>query len=1185
MRVLIIQLCLVCLIAAIGNAQSVRPYSPAKLASTDEITFLDISPDLYADGATIVLPTPAGKEIEVTLSAHTALPARLQEKYPSIRGYRGLASDGSSVIVSSSNSGMRVYVYATGRESWAIEPIGNGQARMGLSSVLAVDGSARPAPALGCGTVADTGLGELLTKSSLQSRGGAQEKVMKRKYILALATTGEFGRRYGGTKASVMETLNEAVSILNAITLTEVGAEFELHPFNDTLIFTNPAVDPYTNADEGGALLGQNPTVINNRIPLAEYDIGHVFTNRCVDVGGVVSGRACNASGKARGVTCHYSNLRTIVEDVMAHEVAHQFAVGHSWNNCPGNDGQRAGGTAFEPGSGSTIMSYQGACGPDNNVRRVGGSDYYHVASLDQFISFTTTGTGANCADFEEVENDFPEIDWPYTSGFSIPRSTPFILSAEATDPNGDALLYNWEQYNLGPATDLCEPEGDAPIFRSVPPAANRNVRFFPDQNVVRTLSVDCEQLLPDYGRGLSFRMTVRDGRPEGGGTVWEQVDFGVAEEAGPFRVTSQASRAVTLAAGTFVNVTWDVANTDVAPVNCAAVNILLSMDDGLTFPFVLAEATNNDGEEGVTLPAISSDQARIKIEAADNIFYALSDSRFNIVEPTEPGFTFVASESTAFLCLPELAEVDLFTSSLLEYDSTVTVRIVSDIPEGIVATLDTARLTPGEAALLTVDFSDWNQTDSVTVTVEATGPDVDTARRTILFDVVGTDFSDLELISPAPGEVGVSGSPTFTFEPTSRATDFLLEVSDDPNFGLSAFQIFDPDPNGEQLGSLLEPNTVYFWRVVPSNRCVVDYSVPINAFATFAASCETFGQDEPINIPPRVRVVTEAEIEVASSGPVSDLNVPLVDVFYQDIRDTRIELESPSGTVVTLLENRCGGIGRLITGFDDESPLEFSCTPIPTDGQIRQPREPLSTFNGEDIQGIWKLKVEVTDPSNDGGDFRAFAVEFCADIVSAKPNLELNTVTVPTGKFQFLDRSFLSARDEDNASSELEYIIVSAPMHGRIELDGDTLGVGDRFFQSQTSSGRVIYVDERGEEGVDSMRIVLTDNSGNLIATPRVDFDIADTYTVGIAEAPVLNVNLKVAPNPSSAFTSVRWSRPITDGTLSLIDAQGRNLRQYRLDAGQTDQTVDISSLPLGVYMLALRGQNVSQTSRLLKQ
>jgi hypothetical protein len=53
--------------------------------------------------------------------------------------------------------------------------------------------------------------------------------------------------------------------------------------------------------------------------------------------------------------------------------------------------------------------------------------------------------------------------------------------------------------------------------------------------------------------------------------------------------------------------------------------------DQGLTFPITLLASTPNDGSEQVTVPAISSTMARIKVEAVGNIFFDMSDTNFTI--------------------------------------------------------------------------------------------------------------------------------------------------------------------------------------------------------------------------------------------------------------------------------------------------------------------------------------------------------------------------------------------------------------------------------------------------------------------------------------------------------------------------------------------------------------------------
>jgi hypothetical protein len=129
-------------------------------------------------------------------------------------------------------------------------------------------------------------------------------------------------------------------------------------------------------------------------------------------------------------------------------------------------------------------------------------------------------------------------------------------------------------------------------------------------------------------------------------------VNFSVTSTAGPFLVTSP-NTAVTWPGLSTQTVTWNVANTNVLPVNCAVVNILLSTDGGQTFTFTLASNTPNDGSEDVLLPDNQTTTARIKIEAADNIFFDMTNVNFTISEavPVElASFSYFSNENSVTL-------------------------------------------------------------------------------------------------------------------------------------------------------------------------------------------------------------------------------------------------------------------------------------------------------------------------------------------------------------------------------------------------------------------------------------------------------------------------------------------------------------------------------------------------------
>ena len=420
-------------------------------------------------------------------------------------------------------------------------------------------------------------------------------------YELIMTNTGEYAQQTGGTAADVVEDFNTAASTVNAILEPQVGITLDLQD-EPNMIYLNPAEDPFNDADNGSGLLGQIITAFtDNNIAPSEYDLGHILTTRCTGgLGGVVSGRACT-DGKTRGVTCVGGSVFGAAVRIMAHEIAHQFTVSHTWNNCPGSEGQRAGTTAYEPGSGNSIMSYAQSCGNQN----VGSeSPYYHIASIEQFNAFTRGGGqgGDGCATVIETNNITPDVELDYADGITLPISTPFRLEGSGTDENDDNLRYNWEQYDLFvAATDIRSPRESAPLFQSVPPTEDGNVRYFPRLDRVVNDIDQFQEVLPDYSRELTFRLTAHDYNEEAGGTDSKEVTFGVSDAAGPFLVNNPPNTAWTT--GSFQRITWEVANTDQAPVNARTVNILLSTDNGRTFDRVLASNINNSGSTSITVP------------------------------------------------------------------------------------------------------------------------------------------------------------------------------------------------------------------------------------------------------------------------------------------------------------------------------------------------------------------------------------------------------------------------------------------------------------------------------------------------------------------------------------------------------------------------------------------------------
>ena len=277
-------------------------------------------------------------------------------------------------------------------------------------------------PSWGCG-VTD----EHIIHEKPKAGGTRTGDCQLRSYRLAQATTGEYSTFHGGTPTSVMSAVVNAINRVNQVYEAEVAVRLILVANTNLIFYYNAATDPYSNTS---ADLNVNQNNITTIIGSANYDIGHLFGTGGGGVAGL--GVVCNSGNKARGLTGSNSPVGDpFTIDYVAHEMGHQFGGNHTQNNsCNRNNA-----TAMEPGSASTIMGYAGICSP--NVQS--NSDaYFHAISLQEMKAYILAG--GNCAATTTLNNTPPTIT---TQGnYSIPVSTPFVLTLNATDAQGHPMTY-----------------------------------------------------------------------------------------------------------------------------------------------------------------------------------------------------------------------------------------------------------------------------------------------------------------------------------------------------------------------------------------------------------------------------------------------------------------------------------------------------------------------------------------------------------------------------------------------------------------------------------------------------------------------------------------------------------------------------------------------------------------------
>lgn len=1164
---------------------------PAELTEALNAAPLEFTEKAQTAPVELLLPAPDGSLRGFDIALSPIMAPELAAKYPQIKTYAGNATDGSGARVRMGIGalGFYAFVFEADGSAYTVRPF---TTEDNATTFMVYDQSELPATAFLPNGVMTCGQHDDDFEQQMEQQAAAVKKevvsrsatVRVKKYRIAIAAKAEYSNFISSTndKAKILSEMVKALNFIVAIQERDLDVRLEMVANNDTLIFTDPDTDPFT-----GTLvsdwMNQNGNAINSRIGSGSYDMGHIFGKYVTGsaVGVANPGSTCDFFNKAKGSSSAPSPNAEYFYLVAAHEMCHQLNGRHTWSNCTADlTGQLNPPTAFEPGSGSTIMGYPGSC-TTNDVQ--GNNDkYYHASSIAEVGLFIRSGGGSTCGSYIETTNNPPEVSIPIATGLVIPKSTPFELTGEATDPDGDAMTYCWEQMDLGPTSTYGTPTGNAPSFRSYPPVTSPT-RVFPRITTVLNNSANKGEVLPTYSRDLNFRLTVRDNKVNGGGVGSANIKITANENAGPFRITPTTSTAVSWRIGEYQDVTWDVANTDKAPINCKTVDILLSTDGGSTnnFPIVLASGVPNTGKACIKVPNNPTSIGRIKVRAVNNIFFHVSRFPVSISNATTPSFSICTPNSVDLACYPAEYTAPVNTSSLGNFSTPIDLSVLN-LPAGVSASFEPNPVKPGETATMRLSF-DVNAITEGTSTLRiraAAGALVDSTITTLTF--ISNNFAALALQNPANGATNVSQSPNLSWTTVPDANSYEVQVADSPTFEPSSIKTGSAGlSNGlYKVPVALEKARRFFWRVRPINECGPGAWTDPYVFATPFEACTTLTSgDVPKQILTTINSV-ESKINFGGNGVLSDVNVTQIKVTHTFFKHLDAKLVGPDGTEVPLFTNLCGAnSGNYTFGFDNSSTTSTFPCPPPVNGTIVRPSGNLDNFNGKNAGGAWTLRVS-DNTAGSGGNLTAFQLELCfATLIEAPIIVNNNPLKINGGNIGLIDAGLLRAQDA-SGPSQLTFTLLTLPKTGDILKNGVVLKVGDTFTQADIDNGLIRFVDTSGKGGGDYFKFVVADPDGGF-ATGT----FAIETSVGAFEA-ASQLNFSLSPNPAQDQVHLQFAAELqADTRASLFNAGGQLVHNWQLGAGTRNISLSVGNLPRGVYALSLENAKGKAVKKVVLQ
>jgi len=948
--------------------------------------------------AEIYFPDNNGGMERFQVSETSTLAPEIALKYPNIKTYIGFSLDnpGTRIRFSITPQGLKTMSTYPNKPTLFTVPLNKGN----VSQYITYDRNVRIDSKEDFECLTEN---EYVPIKEITSFNRDANDQILRTLRIAISTTGEYtnfwddgdntnGDAQEDALAAVVSTLNRT----NEVFEVDMAVSFQLVSGTE-IIYPTASTDPYSSSSPNGQL----QSTLTSEVGESNYDIGHLFDYGSNNGNAGCIGCVCVDGQKGSGFSSHQFTdndggpyMDDFFDiDYVPHEIGHQMGGNHTFSMS-----SEGTGVNYEPGSGTTIMGYAGITGADDVQDH--SDPYFHYGTINQVLNNLENKT---CWTSTVITNNPPVAN--AGSDYTIPQGTAFKLVGSATDlDERDVLTYSWEQVDDGITTrsTFGPTKTSGAVWRSRPPSTNPT-RYMPVKS--RVLSGELTETNPGVtvdntswetvstvARSLDFALTVRDRSETNGTGQFPQSDFDfmtvtVDGNSGPFAVISQTANE-TWNVGESQTVTWDVAGTASGIVNTPTVNIYLSTDGGLTFPFLAANNVANDGSHTFSVPPTNGDsnQLRIMVEGNDNIFYAVNSTNLSLQQSE---FVITIEEPSVAVCSPNDVIYNFTYNTFQGFTGTTSFSTLG-LPSGLNATFssNTASTDGEDIELVISNIGSINEGTYDFQIIGTSGAIVKNADAN--FSVFSTLSEIPDLTTPSDSGSGVGLSPTFSWDVISNASSYDIEIASDSEF--SSIVASENSTTNSYTGATLNQSTTYYWRVKAKNTCGDGDFSPTSSFTTQNCTvCISTGNSDWETSTTRV-VFNTIDNSSGKSGGYSDYTDISTSVKADEVHELTIQVNTDGNyTLNTLVwidwNQDCD--------FDDENEEYDLGTALDVEDETTT-LSPLSvTIPSGALLGSTTMRVStkyLTDPTSCMTDEDAEVEDYTIEVIDATASLDNDT-------------------------------------------------------------------------------------------------------------------------------------------------------------------------------------------------